>query len=103
MEKNKEVVIKLGDKEVKLDSKFVKFEWYDRIQHEEKYTPSVIEPSYGLGRIMYCIFEHCFAMREEDQQRTYFDFPIQIAPIKCSILPLISKPELDKKVLELSK
>lgn len=40
-------------------------------------------------------------MREEDAQRTYFDFPVQIAPIKCSILPLISKPALDKKVLEL--
>jgi len=60
MEKNNEIVVKIGDKEVKLDSKYVKFEWYDRIQHEEKYTPSVIEPSYGLGRIMYCIFEHCF-------------------------------------------
>ena len=52
---------------------------------------------------MYCIFEHSFREREQDAQRTYFDFPIQISPIKCSILPLISKPELDKKVLELSK
>jgi glycyl-tRNA synthetase len=24
------------------------------------YTPGVIEPSFGLGRIMYCLFEHAF-------------------------------------------
>ena len=22
------------------------------------FTPSVIEPSFGIGRIMYCMFEH---------------------------------------------
>lgn len=101
MEKNKSIVIKINDKDVKLDEKSVKFEKYEQTILEEKYVPSVIEPSYGLGRIMYCIFEHCFRMRKEDAQRTYFDFPIQMAPIKCSILPLISKPELDKKVIQL--
>ena len=39
---------------------FIKFIREEKIVMEEKYTPSVIEPSYGLGRIMYCIFEHCF-------------------------------------------
>jgi len=68
---------------------------------EEKYTPSVIEPSYGLGRIMYCILEHCFQTREEDQKRTYFDFPISVAPIKCSILPLMNKDALNEKTMEL--
>jgi glycyl-tRNA synthetase len=29
MESKKEITIKLGDKEVKLDGKFVKFEWYE--------------------------------------------------------------------------
>jgi glycyl-tRNA synthetase (class II) len=42
-------------------------------------------------------------MRENDVQRTYFDFPAAISPLKCSILPLISQPELIKKVYELSK
>lgn len=28
------------------------------------YTPSVIEPSFGIGRIMYCMFEHCYYTRE---------------------------------------
>eukprot|EP00877_Chromochloris_zofingiensis_P008694 jgi/Chrzof1/4078/Cz13g19120.t1 len=28
------------------------------------YTPSVIEPSFGIGRIIYCMFEHCYYTRE---------------------------------------
>lgn len=32
--------------------------------------PSVIEPSFGIGRIMYVIFEHNFHIRENDEQRT---------------------------------
>jgi glycyl-tRNA synthetase (class II) len=28
------------------------------------YTPSVIEPSFGVGRILYCLFEHAFYARE---------------------------------------
>lgn len=36
----------------------------------EEFTPSVIEPSFGIGRIMYAIFEHNFKTREGDEQRT---------------------------------
>lgn len=28
------------------------------------YVPSVIEPSFGIGRILYCIFEHSYYTRE---------------------------------------
>lgn len=105
MQANKEILVKVGEKEWKVKEEFVKFEAYQHTQMEEKFVPHVIEPSFGMGRIMYCIFEHCFRMREkkkkDDPDRTYFDFPIQIAPIKCSILPLLNKPELGKKVFEL--
>jgi glycyl-tRNA synthetase len=53
---------------------------------EEKFTPSVIEPSFGLGRVMASMFEHCFKVR--DQMRTYLLLKPRIAPVKVSILPL---------------
>jgi glycyl-tRNA synthetase len=70
---------------------------------EEKYVPWVIEPSFGMGRIMYCIFEHCFKVREQDAQRTYFDFPAAISPIHCSLLPLMTNDEMIKKTREIKK
>ena len=36
----------------------------------EEIVPSVIEPSFGIGRVMYSIFEHNFKTREDDEQRT---------------------------------
>jgi len=36
----------------------------------EEFVPSVIEPSFGIGRIMYSIFEHRFRVRSGDEQRS---------------------------------
>ncbi len=36
----------------------------------EEYVPSVIEPSFGIGRIMYAMWEHNFRIRPESEQRT---------------------------------
>lgn len=93
----------LDGKEFSITSDMIKFEKTTKTIREEKYTPHVIEPSYGLGRIMYCIYEHCFKMRENDVQRTYFDFPAAIAPVKCSILPLLNDAELNKISQDMSK
>jgi hypothetical protein len=35
----------------------------------EEIIPSVIEPSFGIGRIMYTVLEHAFRIREGDEQR----------------------------------
>jgi len=51
---------------------------------KKKYVPGVIEPSFGFGRIIYCLFEHKFRMRNE--KRTFLALPARIAPYKCSIL-----------------
>ena len=36
----------------------------------EEFVPSVIEPSFGVGRVLYAVFEHNFRVREGDEQRT---------------------------------
>jgi len=36
----------------------------------EEIVPNVIEPSFGIGRIMHSIFEHSFRIRQGDEQRT---------------------------------
>lgn len=53
---------------------------------EEKFVPSVIEPSFGLGRVLTAVLEHSFKAR--DEKRTYLCLKPRIAPVKVSILPL---------------
>jgi glycyl-tRNA synthetase len=61
----------------------------------ENVQPSVIEPSFGLGRIMYSILEHAYNVREgDDEARAYLSLSPVVAPMKCAILPLMVKDEL---------
>lgn len=101
--KNSEVEITLPDEsKVKLGKEFVTFERIEVTQLEEKFVPGVIEPSFGIGRIVYCVMEHAFNVREKDEKRTFFNFPPLIAPYKVSILPLIHDPEMLKFVEPIS-
>lgn len=62
---------------------------------EEKYLPGVIEPSFGIGRIMAAIFEHCYNKREGEgnERRGVLSFPPRIAPAKVALLPLSANKE----------
>jgi glycyl-tRNA synthetase len=66
----------------------VKFEAATKLVHENKYTPAVIEPSFGIGRIIYAVMEHSFYIREMDENRTVMAFKPIVAPYKVSLLPL---------------
>jgi glycyl-tRNA synthetase len=40
-----------------------------RMQNTREYTPNVIEPSFGIGRILYCLLEHVYWHRPNDAAR----------------------------------
>ena len=61
------------------------------------FTPAVIEPSFGIGRILYCVFEHCFYTREGDEQKAVFRFTPVTAAIKCTVFPLLQRAELNER------
>jgi len=63
--------------------------------HEVKFTPSVIEPSFGFGRILYALLEHSFTRRPSDEQRCVMQFKPSVAPTKCAVLPISSTPEIN--------
>jgi glycyl-tRNA synthetase len=54
---------------------------------ERKFVPSVIEPSFGIGRIITGVLEHNFSTREGDEQRAVLSFAPVIAPYKAVVLP----------------
>ncbi|KRT81374.1 tRNA synthetase [Oryctes borbonicus] len=90
------------DKTFTLKKGMIEIKRYKKTVHVEEIIPSVIEPSFGVGRVMYAIFEHNFKTRENDEQRTYLSLPAVVAPIKCSVLPLSSNPEFQPFIKQLS-
>merc|ERR1719427_1834803 len=72
--------LEVGGAKVSLTPDMVAVKRYQKTVHVEEIIPSVVEPSFGIGRVMYALFEHNFKVREGDEQRTYFSLPPVIAP-----------------------
>ncbi|XP_049421071.1 glycine--tRNA ligase [Epinephelus fuscoguttatus] len=98
-----EFSVETNNKTFKLTKDMVSVKRFQKTLHVEEIVPNVIEPSFGIGRIMYSIFEHSFRIRQGDEQRTYFSFPATVAPYKCSILPLSQNQEFMPFVQQLSE
>jgi glycyl-tRNA synthetase len=68
----------------------------------EKYIPHVIEPSWGLERMMLAILLSAYTEEEapatdgKTEKRIVLKLSKEIAPIKIAILPLSKKPELEE-------
>lgn len=91
-----------ADLKVTLTKAMVEVKTTKKTMHVEEITPSVIEPSFGIGRIMYSLLEHRFHIRDGDEQRSYFALPAFIAPLKCSVLPLSANAEFAPFVQKIS-
>ena len=76
-----------GEKYV-LTPDFIKIERKVFKEASREFTPNVIEPSFGIGRILYSLLEHSYWAREKDADRRVLSLPPAVAPIKCLIVPL---------------
>lgn len=100
--KNNEKVFHIEGKDLNLNKELIKFEQKTLNVMEEKFVPHVIEPAFGVGRIIQAVIEHSFNQRE-DPQKTYFKFAPRIAPLKCSILPVVQNEDFEIVIQNLSK
>ena len=89
-------------KDVEIQPSWVDVKQEMKKVHGRNYTPAVIEPSFGIGRILYCLFEHSYYTREGDERRAVFRFTPLVAPIKTTVFPLMAKADLVNKAEEIS-
>ncbi len=64
-------------------------------QTGEKFVPHVIEPSYGIDRILYFLLEHNYVeAKKKEEEYTILKLNPLVAPIKTGVFPLISDENL---------
>jgi glycyl-tRNA synthetase len=73
-----------------LDKDLIVIEKRTSESHIREYVPNVIEPSFGIGRILYALIEHNYWTREGDEARGVISFPALVAPTKVLLCPLSS-------------
>merc|ERR1711991_925751 len=90
-----------GDKYT-VTREMVKFEWKDVKETGYSYVPSVVEPSFGVGRLLYAVLEQSYWVRRDESgkndKRAVFSFLPAMASQKAAVLPLMVKPAAMEKV-----
>lgn len=93
----------VGDKKkdaaVRVDHYDIPLEFFETKEEKvketgTKYFPHVIEPSFGVERLVYAALEHNLRMRED---RLILSLPFKLAPIQASVYPLVNKDGLDER------
>jgi glycyl-tRNA synthetase len=76
----------------------------------ESFTPHVIEPSFGLDRILYASLEHNFHEEEKTDEETgkketyrRLALPAAAAPVKAAVFPLVSKSRLPEVAQQIER
>jgi glycyl-tRNA synthetase len=79
-----------------------KLEYLDP-ETNKKIVPHVIEPSFGIDRLVLAILTDAYSEDEMDGEiRTYLKLSPSVAPVKVAVFPLLkNRPELQEKAREI--
>lgn len=84
--------------EISRDMVFIKREV--RRTDVEKFIPHVVEPSFGLDRILYVVLESAAVI---DGDRRYLRLPPDVAPITACVLPIVKRREYVEIGMDVAK
>lgn len=96
----------VGDGKVEVSKDLCKIERRKRVENHREYTPNVIEPSFGIGRILYSLIEHNYWTRASeggDEARNVLSFPPTVAPTKVLLVPLSANAVFTPFIKKLSQ
>eukprot|EP01080_Neovahlkampfia_damariscottae_P008471 gene8471-293_t len=115
-EEKKEKDITVDGKTYKITDKMCEFKVVKKSIGGKSYIPSVIEPSFGIGRIIYAVLEHAYWVREDEEkekkqkkkgekeiERTVLSLTPEISPFKAAILPLQKDSKFDDHIEKIRK
>ncbi|MFD1513155.1 glycine--tRNA ligase [Halomarina rubra] len=69
----------------------------------EHVTPHVVEPSFGVDRLVATVLDHALRTDEVDgEQRSYLALPPEMAPTTVGVFPLMTKDGMDERAKDLA-
>ena len=92
-----DISIDVNGKSIKLTTEYMVLKTERR---SEMVYPNVVEPSFGLDRILYCLLESSWKV---DSDREWISLPQSTSPYDLLVAPLMTKDGLDEKANEILK
>lgn len=91
LEEKGDYILEIDGKTHHLTPDILDFHEVEETVRGEKIYPHVIEPSYGLDRIIYSVLLHCY---HKEGDRTVLKLPADVAPVEVNVFPLVNKEGL---------
>ncbi|MGB9659891.1 MAG: glycine--tRNA ligase [Nitrososphaerales archaeon] len=79
---------------LKLPKEVIEFVDVEEEVKVRRFIPHVVEPSFGIERLVYATLEHAYSEKED---RAILGIPPYLAPIQAAVFPLVSKDKLQEK------
>ncbi|KOX95043.1 glycyl-tRNA synthetease [Haloarcula rubripromontorii] len=87
-----EVTVEVGGESHTVPVAETNFSVDEVTENGEHVRPHVVEPSFGVGRIIYTVLAHSYETDEVDgEERTYLELPPEQAPTTVGVFPLMDK------------
>jgi glycyl-tRNA synthetase len=91
------ITVNVDGEEVTISPDMFEVQQLTETIHGENIVPHVIEPSFGIDRIIYAVLEHAFREEDvegEDEGRIVLGLKSEVAPVQAAVLPLLTRDEL---------
>ncbi|ESP89535.1 glycine--tRNA ligase [Candidatus Halobonum tyrrellensis] len=95
-----EVTVEVDGEEHAVATDTANFSVEEVTENGEHVTPHVVEPSFGIDRIVYTLIDHAYETDTvDDEERTYLALDPELAPTHAAVFPLVSN---DDRLLEVA-
>jgi glycyl-tRNA synthetase len=93
--KGDKIKVVVDGETIEIEQNLVSFENVEEEIRGEEVIPHVIEPSFGIDRILYAVLDHAYYEDAVDgETRAVLRFKPSVAPIEVAVLPLMDRKEL---------
>ena len=98
------VTVEIDGDAVEIPVERTGFEVEEVTESGEHVTPHTVEPSFGIGRLVYTVLVHAYVEDEVDgEQRSYLSLPPETAPTTVGVFPLMDKDGLADRAHEIAR
>ena len=101
---SEEVVVEVDGEEYAIPTEKTGFAVEEVTEAGEHITPHVVEPSFGIDRLLYTVVHHAYREDVIDgEERTYLDLEPTVAPTSVGVFPLESGGEMETVAREVAE
>ncbi len=86
--------IEIGGKKLDIDESMVEIKTRETTITHETFVPHVIEPSFGIDRLIYATIFQNLTQRPEDNRRLVLSIPPNLSLYDVAVFPLHKKPDM---------